>query len=203
MDAVAEYLWTSGKRHRIVRKMELCSVLNAVIRDDVEAEIKAAVTIFRSINNRLVERKDHHVDPTYPHKGETWRGGGFRDQCRPFFERMLGQKYRIPGFLATSSKRAVAASFAAASGLQHPRAMWHVVFDKRGKENPEYRVQHMTLVSKASIKGEYEYLFAPYSVFTLVSVVWSDEQAKPHEFTIEAACNNKVESEDLPLAPWY
>ena len=203
VDAVAQYLWTSGKRHHVVHGMELCSVLNAVIRDDVEAEIKAAITIFRSINNRLVERSEGHVDPYYPRGGETWRGGGFRTCFRPFFEQMVSKKYRVPGFLATSSKRRVAAEFAFKASNEHPRVLWRVMFDRRGKHDPEYRVQHMTLVSKTLVKGEHEYLFAPYSVFTLVSVKWSKSLRKPHEFTIQAACNNKSEPEDLPLVPWY
>ena len=61
----------------------------------------------------------------------------------------------------------------------------------------------MTFVSKTLMKGESEYLFAPYSVFTLVSVKWSGELHKPHEFTIRAARDNKREVEELPLTPWY
>ena len=62
----------------------------------------------------------------------------------------------------------------------------------------------MTLVSKTLIAGEHEYLFALYSVFTLVSVKWSeDDLINPHEFTIEAARDNKEEDECLPLTPWY
>jgi hypothetical protein len=62
----------------------------------------------------------------------------------------------------------------------------------------------MSFVSKTLIGGENEYLFAPYSVFTLVSVKWSaKELIFPHEFTILAARDNKEEDEDLPLAPWY
>jgi len=206
VDAVAEYLWTSCKRHAIVQDMELCSVLNAVIRDDIEEEIKAAAVIFRSINSRRVKRvdtSDSGVDPTYPKKGETWRGGGFRTRHRPFFERMIGKKYRVPGFLATSIKRSVAAKFAFDPSKTHPCAIWRIAFDTRGKLHPEYRVQHMTFVSKTLIKGESEYLFAPYSVFTLLSVEWSPKRRKPHEFVIQAAVDNQDEEEDLPLAPWY
>ena len=61
----------------------------------------------------------------------------------------------------------------------------------------------MTLVSKTLISGELEYLFAPYSVFTLVSVKWSDELVKPHKFTLRPVIDNKLEDEELPLAPWY
>lgn len=202
--AVAEFLWTSAKVHIVVDCMELCTVLNAVIRDDVEEEIQAAVTIFRSLNTRRVTRKTSTgVDPSYPPKGETWRGGGFREACAPFFERMRGRKYRVPGFLATSIKRSVAANFAFRIGKNRPRAMWHIAFDPRGKRHPEYRVQHLTFVSKSFTRGEHEYLFPPYSVFTLLSITWSETLGTPHEFCIQAARDNQEEYEDLPLAPWY
>merc|ERR1719174_138364 len=192
-DAMAEYLWTSSKKHSIVKDMELCSVINAVIRDDVAEEIQAATIIFRSLNSRRVRR--HNVCPninvqSYPPSGETWRGGGFRREHRAFFERMIGKKYRVPGFLATSVRRDIAAAFTFKADMtnpSHPCAIWRITFDPRGKEHPEYRVKHMTLVSKTLIVGEHEYLFAPYSVFTLVSVKWNAGLINPHQFTIQAA----------------
>ena len=208
--AVSEYLWTSAKAHGVVNGMELCSVLNAVIRDDVAEEIKEAVTIFRSINSRRVHRMSVKRDTddvmdhqSYPHGGETWRGGGFRQQYRAFFESMIGRKYRAPGFLATTIKRTIASSFAFKADKTHPCALWRIVFDPRGEHEYEYRVQHMTFVANTLIAGENEYLFAPYSVFELVSVKWSVKLGKPHEFVIQAAVNNKEEDENLPLTPWY
>ena len=116
---------------------------------------------------------------------------------------MIGQKYRVPGFLATSDNRDIAAAFAFNAGNAHPCAVWRIMFDPRGKGHPEYRVKHMTFVSKTLIAGENEYLFAPYSVFTLVLVEWSAKLIVPHEFTILSALDNKEEDEDLPLTPWY
>ena len=40
VNAAAEYLWTSGKKHVLVNHMELCSVLNTVIRDDYWDEVQ-------------------------------------------------------------------------------------------------------------------------------------------------------------------
>ena len=207
VDAMAEYLWTSSKKHSIVKDMELCSVINAVIRDDVAEEIEAATIIFRSINSRRVRRQNVGANinvQSYPSRGETWRGGGFRREHRAFFERMIGKKYRVPGFLATSVRRDIAAAFAFKADManpSHPCAIWCITFDPRGKENPDYRVKQMTLVSKTLTAGEHEYLFAPYSVFTLVSVKWSVHDAI--KFTIRAARDNKEEDECLPLTPWY
>merc|ERR1719480_353818 len=58
VDAAAEYLWTSTRKHHILKRMELCSVMNAVIRDDFADEIAAAAMVFRSINQRRVNRVD-------------------------------------------------------------------------------------------------------------------------------------------------
>ena len=113
------------------------------------------------------------------------------------------KKYRVPGFLATSNRRSVASGFAFKSDKAHPCAIWRITFDPRGKKHAQYRVQHMSFVSKTLIPGEREYLFAPYSVFTLVSVQWSANLREPHEFTIHAAIDNKSEDENLPLTPWY
>ena len=118
-----------------------------------------------------------------------------------------GQKYRVPGFLASSTERKIAAKFAfdafEDNGDAHPCVIWRIVFDPRGERHPQYRVKHMTFVSKTLVEGEEEYLFAPYSVFTLVSTEWSVQLRKPHEFTILAAYDNKTEDENLPLTPWY
>ena len=155
---------------------------------------------------RLINRNGKGVDvdvQTYPPKGETWRGGGFREQCAEFFRNLKGKKYRVPGFLASSSVETVASQFAFCADKNHPCAIWRIKFDKRGKKNPRYRVQHMTFVQKTLIPGEHEYLFAPYSVFTLTSVKWSDKRSEPHEFTIQSALDNKEEDKNLPLAPWY
>ena len=209
VDGAAEYLWTSAKRHDIVNRMELCSVLNAVIRDDLKEEIEAAAVVIRSIVSRCVQRDDtdcvglDRLDPTYPTDGVTWRGGGFRNQFQTFFKRTKGQKYRVPGFLATSNNRRVAATFAFKADSAHPRVLWRVNFDRRGKYQPAYRIRHMTFVSKTLVKGEGEYLFAPYSVFKLVSLKWSENLTKPHELTVEAVVDNRCEDESLPLAPWY
>ena len=50
--------------------------------------------------------------------------------------------------------------------------------------------------------GEGEYLFAPYSVFTVREVKWSDDPIQEHCITVAAAVDNAFESDDLPLAPW-
>merc|ERR1739848_683689 len=112
------------------------------------------------------------------------RGTKFKDRFKSFYETMIERKYRVPGFLATSGKKAIAAGFGYNKKNTQPYAMWHVVFDLRGELQPKFRVKHMTFVSKTLIPGEGEYLFAPYSVFAVVSLRWSDNLNEPHSLTI-------------------
>jgi hypothetical protein len=53
--------------------------------------------------------------------------------------------------------------------------------------------------------AEAEFLFAPYSVFTVETVELSSRNTylDPHVVTLRAAVDNRHEPEDLPLAPWY
>ncbi len=52
---------------------------------------------------------------------------------------------------------------------------------------------------------EAEFLWAPYSVFTVESVVQSSKNSylEPHIITIRASIDNRFEPEDLPISPWY
>ena len=67
-----------------------------------------------------------------------------------------------------------------------------------------HRCKHVNLVQKSNVKGEVEFLFAPFSVFTVVSVhVPSKPTAgNPIVIVLEAAVDNRDEPDDLPLSPW-
>ena len=69
--------------------------------------------------------------------------------------------------------------------------------------DPVRKCAHVNLVQKSNVPGESEYLFAPYSAFTVLSARWhAGTAAAPHEIELLAAVDNKAEREDLPLAPW-
>ena len=57
----------------------------------------------------------------------TWRGGGFRDECRHFFESMLGRQYRVPGFVATSLNKKTALGFLSRANMARPRILWCIL----------------------------------------------------------------------------
>jgi hypothetical protein len=80
---------------------------------------------------------------------------------------------------------------------------------------PAQRCKHVNFVQHSLVPGEQEYLFAPYSIFTVRSVRWGAGGA-PHRIELDAASDNRAAaeggasgrwatpagSEDLPLAPW-
>ena len=57
----------------------------------------------------------------------SWRGGGFRDNCKEFFQSMMGKFYRVPGFLATSLQRGKAMEFIRRADRSQPRILWCIL----------------------------------------------------------------------------
>ena len=69
--------------------------------------------------------------------------------------------------------------------------------------HPQRKCVHVNLVHKTHVEGEEEYLFAPYSAFTVTRATWNNGTASnPHVIELMAAVDNKAEREDLPFAPW-
>ena len=64
----------------------------------------------------------------------------------------------------------------------------------------------MNLVEKTNVHGEEEFLYAPYSVFTVLSVSMpasgKANASNPIVIQLQAATDNREEPEDLPLSPW-
>jgi len=228
--STAQYLWTSAQRHGTT---ELCSILNRAIREDDPNATIHAVVFANAINMLLVEDRGVQpwlqkvFKQSYPYPGLlgkgiqrlvlklknplphsaryccTWRGGGFRDVYRNFFE--LDKWYRIPGFLATSLDLNTALKFLRRR-KKGPRILWCILLDHRGQTKSEFRCKHAKFVLKTEVAGEMEFLFAPYSVFKVVRADfsprdWSDRKAH-YTVLIEAAIDNSVHKEDMELAPW-
>eukprot|EP01043_Picozoa_sp_COSAG02_P101627 COSAG02_NODE_37676_length_439_cov_0.555882_1_plen_94_part_10 len=64
---------------------------------------------------------------------------------------------------------------------------------------------HVNLVQRRAdgVPDEQEYLFVPYSVFTVFKADWKAGTSQaPHEITLVASSDNQAEPEDLALAPW-
>jgi hypothetical protein len=82
---------------------------------------------------------------------------------------------------------------------------WEVLLDARGRDCPEFRCKHVNFLDNTQNPGEEEFLFTPYSVFTVLSLHVPDRASvqDPVVVQVEAAMDNTEEAEDLPLAPWY
>ena len=156
--------------------------------------------LFRSVTRRK------KGEAAFPPGACVYRGGGLPADHIGFFEGMVGRKYRVPGFVATSFSEAKASEFyiRAYTERGQPAVLWRVHVDARGETSPAYRCMHVNLVQHSAVPGEEEYLFAPYSVFAVRSVTRGTGTARdPHVVDVDAALDNSEEPEDLPLAPWY
>ena len=183
-------MWTSTLQ---LRCRELCSVLNYAARIDTPQFAEPLAVVVRAINLLCV---------TFGRSASKlpeicYRGGGFDEQHRRWYAAHVGQRVRQPSFVATSVSRAVADSFMARSD-RCSKVRWLIRFNSAG-------CVHVNLVTKRvpGLRDEREYLFAPYSTFTLQAVHWGAGTIDdPHQIELLAAIDNKAESELLPLAPW-
>ena len=84
---------------------------------------------------------------------------------------------------------------------------WEVLLDPRGLDSPEFRCRHVNFLQNTQlpVEVEEEFLFTPYSVFTVLSLHVPDRPSvqDPVVVQVQAAMDNTEEAEDLPLAPWY
>ena len=72
------------------------------------------------------------------------------------------------------------------------------------------RCVHVNFIDRTdgTVHGEDEFLFTPFSVFTVRRVCWEDSPVvdmyteRPHIIEVDVAPDNKKQPSDLPLAPW-
>ena len=195
-DAVPEAvqrMWTS---YHTLRGREFCAILNEAARDDSPDRVAPAASLTRAINQLCVTPDAQPPQPPFPPNFVCFRGGGFEDKFRDFF--FAGREFRQPAFLATSFLESKADFFIRRSGMAS-KIKWLVHIDQ------ERKCRHVNLVTKRvpGLPDEREYLFAPYSAFTVISAKWgAGTNADPHIVELAAAPDNKAASETLPLAPW-
>eukprot|EP00668_Euglena_longa_P038505 GGOE01049523.1.p1 GENE.GGOE01049523.1~~GGOE01049523.1.p1 ORF type:complete len:616 (+),score=191.23 GGOE01049523.1:131-1849(+) len=188
---VAARLWTSP---RTLDKKELCFILNELLREDHGPLMPLVAVIARAINLLLV-----NVRLTGGVCGVVYRGGGLPDEHRGFY--VPSRTYRVPMFLATSVDRNTSVQqFCRRAGLQQrlPPVLWVVHLDQ------QVGCMHVNHIKRSECEGEEEYLFSPYSVFTVQEVTWKEKPTwqDPHVVHLLAAADNRLAPETLPLAPW-
>jgi len=171
--------------------------MNYAGRTDTPRFVEPLAVLSRAINKNCVTERGPAVTASlqkHPPENVCFRGGGFHDDHRGFFT--AGKHFRQPAYLATSFSRSVAENFIRMRGGSDC-VLWTIRID------PEHKCKHVNLVAKTNVEGEQEYLFAPYSAFTVLSVSWNaGSVSHPHQIELLAAVDNKEEPEDLPLAPW-
>ena len=221
-DLAVERVWSSLQILKLAGSdcasgPEFCFIFSQAIREDRASTARACAILARWLKTNLVGTRQG----VYPPNGVCWRGGGFDDRHREFFELRarafaeapgsIAEKYRVPGFLATSARRAVTNTFMdRAEAAGHTVVQWRIDFDVRGDPQGEnlsaYRCKHVNKLRVTHVRGEDEWLFQAYSVFTVKEVKWSEVTPatvqQPHRITLAAAADNASESEELELAPW-
>lgn len=195
----AQRLWTSTKSLPTPdgRHVEFCSVLNQALRSNKRKYVEHTAVLARGINQLCVsESVNARVEIKHPPQNVCYRGGGFSEDNahRQFFA--AGKKFRQPAYLATSWSKDVTQTFINRSTAS-AKVLWTIHID------PQRKCKHVNLVVKTHVEGEKEYLFAPFSVFTVLEADWrAGTSTNPHSIELLAAVDNREEPEDLPLAPW-
>ena len=86
--------------------------------------------------------------------------------------------------------------------------LWRFHLD--GALPPNRRCVHVNFIDRndGTVHNEDEFLFAPYSTFTVRAVRWSPQPTvdaytrQPHYIDVNVASDNMRQPLDLPLAPW-
>jgi len=231
VSAAAQRLWTSTQKLEDVppqHHAELCSMINRALRDDAPAVMPSLAVVVRGINVLCITRRKPG-EQKLPPAMRTFRGGELPMQHVEFYRQRVGKKYRcvgagvgrgvrgwgrmtrdararrVPGYLATSFSEAVAYGFLYNKFAEGKTPVkWIVEMDPRGLDDPKFKCKQVNFVDTNAL-GEEEFLFAPYSVFTVldVHVPANPSDDDPVVVRLLAAVDNLKEEEGLDLAPWY
>jgi hypothetical protein len=171
--AAAQRMWTSALLLPLddaVNGREFCSILNTAIREDYHDTARDTAIVVRTINQLLITRRVHGGQQVrFPPDSTCWRGGVLPDHHRDFFQ--PGTKFRFPVFLATSFSENTAEEFLYRAHMSRnlPAVKWHIKLDPRGAAQIRFRCKHVNYVERTNVQGEDEFLFVPYSAFTVTA----------------------------------
>ena len=218
---------------------ELCSILNATLRNDEEGDALQAAALFAAVLSEftgMARRSDvpwltlpwRRMDGTLitvpaganvvPGGAITFRGASMPHSGLAFFQQLLQpanqRQYRTKMFLATSFDPTVVDGF-----LNDPRN------NQPGRVKVRFiiryddvrRCMHVNYIEASHSEApnpEDEFLFAPYSTFTVQQIEPPVGVIDYYQITILAAHENKEfredgsviaggASEQLPLAGWH
>jgi hypothetical protein len=208
---MVKLMWTSHIGHNFDgRPREFCWLLNRLIRENDVDKLRAAEPIIRALNLHCVgEQGVRHVTKktsvAWPKDFKLYRGGGFNMAYKFFFEE--GVSFRTPGFLATSPNEGTVLEFMSRPEhlpLEPIKWTFHI--------DPNELCWHVNFMDFSMVcdengeQVENEFLFSPFSAFTVLKAKWQPEgQATlkdPHEVELYVFHCNKTAPETLPLSPW-
>merc|ERR1711879_967377 len=122
-----------------------------------------------------------------------FRAGGMPKEHMDFFQ--VGVKYRAPRVVPTGF--IYVEHFALRQSA--PPVKWTIHLPESRRCNQANYVTNRA----DDVPDESEMVFAPYSVFLVIAVTWSERPwEKPHEIVLQVPVDNRDESDDLPVAPW-
>ncbi len=145
------------------KTFEFSYIVNFMLRRDDPDAARHLAKYVATVNLTLVKTRGQMLQPVGQQLDrKVYRGGGMPHEHFGFFT--VGKKYRVPGFLATSSDETVARQFMIrANQLRNePCILWTITVEKD--------CMHVNYVAKTHVNTEAEYLFAPYSPFKVVKV---------------------------------
>merc|ERR1712167_84685 len=113
-----------------------------------------------------------------------YRGTVVKHDDLLFYKNNIELKFRMRNYLATSYKRENADFFASRAWSYYqnktppedqPSVIFKIHVDPRGKDDPSKLCQNVNQIVKRAngVPDEFEYLFTPYSVFTIKKFVES------------------------------
>eukprot|EP00039_Didymoeca_costata_P010264 m.137818 g.137818 ORF g.137818 m.137818 type:complete len:488 (-) comp14761_c1_seq2:24-1487(-) len=197
----AQKLWTTDLT---LEGRWFCSMLNEAIRKDEVDMMPYVAVIVRAINMNCIARNHPNLKHPFPPNSTVYRGAVIPEEYLSFF--IPGRCFRAPMFLATSFSEKVAEKFyeGHCNGTNKLAVKFIVHVDPAGEFDNTKRCQNANLLTNSKFQGEKEYLFVPYSVFTvrLVKLSPNNSDQHPHIIHLEAAVDNSRESHTLSLAPW-
>lgn len=188
-------LWTSAK---VLNKIEFCSMLCEFIREDIFESLEIVMPLIKGIINIDPESREYIK---WPKNNLLYRGGAITIPLQAQF--IEGKKYRCPFLLSTSLKRKIAEMFCNRAVQRKIDSVLYI-FHLNEKEGCKcYNVANIS--SDSNVCSEQEFLFFPYSVFTVRSVEWKETTTvtTPHIIHLDVEVNSDQESEFLPIVEWH
>lgn len=199
--AIFARLWQSTE---LLNKTPLRSMLCDVLRDDSIEALKAALPLIKGID--YLPPSQRELLP-WPKDNLLYRRAEIPTEEKVhFIER---KKYRCPVFLAASTKQKVDVRFCNRTHQRNKKEpilfILHLDEKNETKRTKCFNVRYLGANPFPSDDHKDEFLFAPYSVFTIRSVTWLDDPsvANPHIIHLVVAVDSGQEPEGLPLIYWH